>query len=137
MDIFGVVTDMTTPKWNRLRLKEDITYRLRNLKGRTSLTPNLSCRLGFCLSLADPRIPDPSRDDENGMELNRSTLLGDWDDFYEILLRERILQDGLDLEKDFLPQLRAHMNRGAEMACNRIKNLSDVLALVPNQKRAQ
>ena len=71
------------------------------------------------------------------MELNRSTLLGDWDDLYEILLRERILQDGLDLEKDFLPQLRAHMNRGAEMACNRIKNLSDVLALVPNQKRGQ
>ena len=124
---------MASPKWNRLRLSDEFTYRLRNLKGRTGLTPNLICRIGFCLSLAEPRIPDPARYDENGQEFNRSTLLGDWDDLYEALLRERLAADQLDLQAHFLPQLRAHMNRGAGMACNRIRGLSDVLALVPRR----
>ena len=124
---------MANPKWNRLRLSDEFTYRLRNLKGRTGLTPNLICRIGFCLSLAEPRIPDPARYDENGQEFNRSTLLGDWDDLYEALLRERLATDQLDLRAHFLPQLRAHMNRGAGMACDRIRGLSDVLALVPRR----
>lgn len=117
--------------WNRLRLSSDLTYRLRNLKGRTGLTPNLLCRVGFCLSLREPRIPDPDRYDEDGQELNRTTLVGEWDGLVESLLRSRLVADGLDVERDFYSQLRAHMNRGAEMACDRIKNLPDVLALVP------
>lgn len=128
---------MTTPKWNRLRLSDEFTYRLRNLKGRSGLTSNLICRIGFCLSLEEPRIPDPARYDENGQEFNRSTLLGDWDDLYEALLRQRLASDRLDLQADFLPQLRAHMNRGAGMACDRVRVLSDVLALVPHGKHRQ
>lgn len=124
---------MITPKWNRLRLSDEFTYRLRHLKGRSGLTPNLSCRIGFCLSLADPRVPDAARYDENGQEFNRSTLLGEWDDLYEALLRERIAADQLDVETDYLPQLRAHMNRGAGMVCDRIRDLSDLLALVPRK----
>lgn len=122
---------MSSPKWNRLRLSSDLTYRLRNVKGRTGLTPNLVCRLGFCMSLSDPRIPDPARYDEEGQEINRSTLVGEWEDLFEALLRERLALDGLDVEADFLPQLRAHMNRGADMACGRIRYLPDVFGLVP------
>jgi len=121
---------VSTPKWNRLRLSDGLTYKLRNLKGRIGLTPNLICRIGFCLSLDDPRIPDPDHYDEDGPEFNRSTLLGDWDDVFEALLRERLVRDGLEPNADFLPQLRAHMNRGAEMACGRMRGLSDVLSLV-------
>lgn len=123
---------MSPQKWNRLQLSQGLTYKLRNLKGRTGLTPNLLCRLGFCLSLAEPRIPDPTLFDEDGQEFNRSTLFGEWDDLFEALLRERLLADGLDVEEHFLPQLRAHLNRGAEMACSRMRDLSDVLTLVPS-----
>jgi DNA sulfur modification protein DndE len=122
---------VTNNKWNRLRLSDELTYRLRNVKGRTGLTPNLICRIGFCLSLGDPRVPDPDRYDEDGPELNRTTLLGEWDEFYEALLRNRLVQDGLDSGEDFFPQLRAHMNRGAGMACDRLRDLDDVVALVP------
>ena len=121
---------MSTPKWNRLRLSDSLTYRLRNLKGHIGLTPNLICRIGFCLSLDDPRIPDPNHYDEKGPEFNRPTLLGDWEDVSEALLRERLVRDGLEPNADFQPQLRAHMNRGAEMACGRMRDLSDVLSLV-------
>lgn len=44
---------------NRIYVGEEIDLRLRNLKARTGLTPNLLCRLGFCLSLAEPGVPDP------------------------------------------------------------------------------
>ena len=121
---------MSTPKWNRLQLSDHLTFKLRHLKGRTGLTPNLICRIGFCVSLDDPRIPNPEQYAEDGQEFNRSTLLGDWDDVFEALLRERLVHDGLETETHFLPQLRAHMNRGAEMACGRIRGLSDVLSLV-------
>ena len=118
-------------KWNRLRLSSELTYRLRSAKGRTGLTPNLLCRLGFCLSLEDPRVPDATRYDEDGLDFNRSTLLGEWEDLYEALLRERLASDGLAPDEDFLPQLMAHMNRGAGMACDRLRTAADVLALVP------
>lgn len=121
-------------KWTRLRLSDEFTYRLRSLKGRSGLTPNLICRIGFCLSIAEPRIPDASHYNENGQEFNRSTLLGDWDELYEALLRERIVADGLNLEEELFSQMRAHMNRGAGMACDRIRDLSDVLALIPRHK---
>ena len=62
-------------KWNRLRLSSELTYRLRSAKGRTGLTPNLLCRLGFCLSLEDPRVPDATRYDEDGLDCNLSQRL--------------------------------------------------------------
>ena len=125
---------MKSQKWNRLRISDEFTYRLRSLKGRSGLTPNLICRVGLCLSLAEPRVPDPARYNENGQEFNRSTLLGNWDDLYDALLRERLVADGLDLEANFVPQLRAHINRGVGMACGRIRDISDVLALVPRRR---
>jgi DNA sulfur modification protein DndE len=122
---------MIETKWNRLRLSGDLTYRLRNAKGRTGLTPNILCRLGFCLSLADPRVPDPDHYDEDGQEFNRSTLLGSYDELYSALLRQRLAHDSLDPKADFFPYLRAHMNRGAAIVCGRLRNISDVLTLVP------
>ena len=118
-------------KWNRLQLSAEFTYRLRNAKGRTGLTPNLLCRLGFCLSLEEARVPDPARYDDKGLDFNRSTLLGEWEHIYEALLIERIVRDGFDPDTHFMPQLTAHMNRGAGMACDRLRTLSDVLALLP------
>jgi DNA sulfur modification protein DndE len=119
------------PRWQRLRLSRELTYRVRNLKKKTGLTPNLVCRLGLCLSLAEPQIPDPATYDEEGQEFNRSTLLGEWDELFEALLRQRLANDGLNPVVDFIPQLRAHMNRGSEMICNRVREVADVAALMP------
>ena len=41
-------------KLTKLRLTKDASNRLRFLAGRTALTPNLLCRIGFCLSLSRP-----------------------------------------------------------------------------------
>ena len=45
---------------NRIYVGEGVDLRLRNLKARTGLTPNLLCRPGFCLSLAERASPTHS-----------------------------------------------------------------------------
>jgi len=117
--------------FNRIRISKAATVRLSMLKGRTSLTPNILCRIGLSLSLSDPSIPDPKRFDENGQEFNRYTLTGEWDGFFIALLKERLLHDSLDLEKDLLPQFRAHLNRGAIALFDKVKDLGDFYQLVP------
>src|SRR5579883_693970 len=99
--------------FNRIYIGADVDQRLRLLKARTGMTPNLLCRLGFCLSLAEPGIPDPELYNDGQMrEFNRYTLTGQWDLFFFSLLRERLLQDELDLEGDLETQFKAHLCRG-------------------------
>jgi DNA sulfur modification protein DndE len=74
-------------------------------------------------------------DDEKGQEFSRYTLLGEWDAFFIALLRERLIHDGLDPEKDLMPQFKAHLNRGVIMLFSRIKDLSDVYDLIPNTSK--
>ena len=84
-------------KLTKLRLSKDASNRLRFLAGRPGLTPNLLCRIGFCLSLAEPSLPNPDEYPEEEREFNRYTLLGEYDDFFVALLKERCQHDGLDL----------------------------------------
>lgn len=117
--------------FNRIRISKSATVRLSMLKGRIGLTPNILCRIGLCLSLSDPSIPDPQRFDENGQEFNRYTLTGEWDAFFISLLKERLLHDGLDPNKDLLAQFRAHLNRGAIALFDKVKDLGDFYELLP------
>ena len=121
---------------NRIYVSEEIDLRLRNLKARTGLTPNLLCRLGFCLSLAEPGVPDPQLyADGQAREFNRYTLTGQWDLFFFSLLRERLLQDDLDPEMELEPQFKAHISRGVLLLYQRLKNLEDLSDMVAEAQR--
>src|SRR5438874_2179416 len=101
-------------KLTKLRLTKDASNRLRFLAGKTGLTPNLLCRLGFCLSLSEPSAPRPEDYPEEDREFNRYTLLGEYDALYVALLRERCTNDGLP-EEVWPGAFRAHMNRGVSL----------------------
>jgi DNA sulfur modification protein DndE len=121
---------------SRIYVSKDVDFRLRNLKARTGLTPNLLCRIGFCLSLAEPGIPDPNLyADGQGREFNRYTLTGQWDLFFFSLLRERLVQDGLDAEEHLESQFKAHLSRGVTLLSQRLKTLSSLSDLVANAQR--
>ncbi len=116
---------------NRVYVGEEVDLRLRNLKARTGLTPNLLCRLGFCLSLAEPGIPDSSLyADGQAREFNRYTLTGQWDLYFFALLRERLIQDDLDVEANLEGQFKAHLSRGVLLLYQRVKSLSDLADMV-------
>src|SRR5215813_6243753 len=123
--IFG----KTPMKLTKLRLSKEASNRLRFVAGRTDLTPNLLCRIGFCLSLAEPLLPNPGDYPEEEREFNRYTLLGEYDDFFVALLTQRCHQDGIDLGR--LPEyFRAHINRGVMLLQGRLKNVGDLAELI-------
>lgn len=122
--------------FNRIYVGEEVDLRLRNLKARTGLTPNLLCRLGFCLSLAEPGIPDPKLyADSQAREFNRYTLTGQWDQFFFALLRERLVQDELDPNENLEEQFKAHLSRGVLLLFQRLKKLEDLATLVAEAQR--
>jgi len=121
---------------NRIYVGEEVDWRLRHLKARTGLTPNLLCRLGFCLSLAEPGIPDPQLyTDSQAREFNRYTLTGQWDLFFFSLLRERLAQDELNPEADLEAQFKAHLSRGVLLLYQRLKNLEDLADMLAEAQR--
>lgn len=120
-------------KLTRLRFCEEADQRLRVLKARTTITPNLLCRIGFCLSLAEPTPPSPADYPEDSQrEINRYTLTGQYDGIFLALLRERCVKDGVPTNGDlFEDQFRAHMNRGVLLLFQRVKSLPDLCRLLP------
>ncbi|MCU0493393.1 MAG: DNA sulfur modification protein DndE [Chloroflexaceae bacterium] len=123
-------------KLNRVRFCDEADQRLRQLKARTGLSANLLCRIGFCLSLADPLIPQPGDYPENSQrEIERSTLTGQYDELFLALLRERCLRDGAPADDDTMAaQFHAHMNRGVLLLFQRAKTLADVGKLVTSNE---
>ena len=125
--------------FSRLYVSEDIDNKLRVLKMRTGLTPNLICRMGFCLSLSEPGIPDVQLySDTQAREFNRYTLTGQYDLFFFALLRERLSEDGLDTETSIEAQFKAHLSRGVGLLYQRIRNAEDIATMLEEkQKRYQ
>jgi DNA sulfur modification protein DndE len=121
-------------KLSKIRLTKDASNRLRFLAGRTGLTPNLLCRMGFCLSLEEPKAPNPEEFPEEEREFNRYTLLGEYDALYVALLRQRLYQDSLN-EAVLEDHFRAHMNRGISLLQQRVRSVADLASLVgPSQR---
>jgi len=117
-------------KLTKLRLSKDASNRLRFLAGRTGLTPNLLCSIGFCLSLAEPSLPNPDEYSEEDREFNRYTLLGEYDDLFVALLKERCRRDGVDFTN--VPEyFRAHVNRGVMLLQACVRSLGDIAVLLP------
>lgn len=117
-------------KLTKLRLTKDSSNRLKYLSGKTGLTPNLLCRLGFCLSLNETSLPNPVDYPEEDREFNRYTLLGEYDALFVALLRQRCHQQKV-APAELPDYFRAHINRGITLLQRRLKGLVDVVSLPP------
>lgn len=115
-------------KLSKLKLTKESSSRVRFLAGKTGLTPNLLCRLGFCLSLAEPGIPSPDEYPEEDREFNRYTLLGEYDSLFIALLKERHHHDGADFAIE--DAFRAHMNRGVLLLQRRLRDIGQLGDLI-------
>ncbi len=116
---------------NRIWLDEHSDSRLRTLTGKCGVTPNLLCRVGLCLSLSHPGVPDDALySGGRAREFNMPTLLGHCEPLYFALLRERMCSDGLDLEEDLETQFRAHICRGITLLFQRVRSEVDLVALL-------
>ena len=114
----------------RIPFSLDIDNRLRTAKSRTGITPNILCRMGFCLSLEEPGIPNTLSDtNEIGREINRYTLLGKFDMLFVALMKTWLQKKKIDFSR-IDEMFIAHMNRGAEIVVSRVKSVGDIASLI-------
>lgn len=117
---------MSELRLKRIRFSKEADNWLRVLKSRTGITPNILCRMGYCLSLEEFARPDPSKYDESSdREINRYTLLGEYEALFVALLRQRIARDG-EIPDVLDEPFRAHMNRGVVLLATRVKVVADL-----------
>ena len=123
-------------KLSRLRVCEEVSLRLSQLKRRTGITPNILCRIGFCFSLGDATIPDhKDYPPDSEREIDRHTLTGPWDRLFVALIKERCQQDNLPLDDETLAkQFRAHVNRGVLLLHKRVRSISDLALPLPQPR---
>jgi len=114
--------------FNKIKTSAEVQQKLTILKAsnRTKLTPNLILRIAFCHSLNIPSPPKPEDYDQEGSEFNRYTLTGEYDSLFSALLKQRLVEDGLDPEADFVEYFRGHLNRGVLEIYSRFKKIEDI-----------
>ena len=115
----------------RVNFSPEADARMKRLKGATGVTPNLLCRVGFCLSLEEPSAPVPGQYPPGPRDINRYTLTGEYDDLFVSLLRQCMHDQNLDWDTEASEQFTAHMNRGVLLLAPRVKSLSDLMELCP------
>ena len=122
----------------RVPFGKDSDNRLRALKARTQITPNLLCRIGFSISVEERGSPPPIQleGEEIGREINRSTLMGEFEPIFLALLAQWMHEHELDPQDEVQVNqcFIDHMNRGAEMVCSRLKGISDLHSLLPRKQ---
>jgi len=124
------VTDESFAMPDSMRISSRSRGLLSMIKSRTGMQQASSARLAFCLSVADPTIPEASEYDEDGPELRTSDIFGGGEcaDAYTALLAHVLHGDAVpDAARDVL---RAHVNRGITMLFSRARTISDVGLLI-------
>jgi DNA sulfur modification protein DndE len=118
--------------FNKINLSADATSRLRSLRQRAQLTPNLLTRVALMLSLEEGSVAGVAVPDEDGMEMNRYTLTGDYDALFVALLRaveEGAREGGALRDDELLMRLRTHLHRGVGTLAVRVKGPLDIARL--------
>lgn len=117
--------------YSKLKISKDATSRLRSLKQRTHLTPNLLCRYALMQSLEDGPLGDIPLPDQDGQEFNAYTLTGELTELLLALVRsveEQSTQHAL-ADEDIMARMRGHIHRGIGSLSVRVKSPSDLLLL--------
>ena len=114
----------------RIPITVETDNRLRMLKARTGINPNILCRIGFCLSLGEtnlpPKLPTPLK---SAREINRYTLLGKYDQAFVALLATKIEKNEKS-EENIDSLFLEHINRGIELLAARVKSVKDIRCIL-------
>ncbi len=121
-------------KFSRIRISSRSAMLLGSLKHITGLTPNITARFAFCMSLKERSIPNPDEYNEEGTEISPTVLFGDHEKIYHTLMINRLKKDKLDPELYLNKMTRAHINRGVIALHPRIKHLSDFYELIQEER---
>jgi DNA sulfur modification protein DndE len=117
-----------------IRLSRQAKDHLIKLKRVTGIEHwNVLCRWALCVSLAEHSAPPAAKiPADSNVEMTWRVFGGAHADVYLALMKERCLQDGLELDPDTLAQqFRLHLHRGiAYLFGNKeLRKIDDMIAL--------
>ncbi|KIV56068.1 DNA sulfur modification protein [Aneurinibacillus migulanus] len=98
----------------RLRTSKYTADRLKQLQASTNITPNILARLAVSLSLQQGAIDKVEIKDTAGIEFNRTTLTGEFDDVYRAAIAQHSGREVKD--EEYFPELfNMHLERGVRL----------------------
>ncbi|TVT87912.1 DndE family protein [Pseudomonas sp. RGB] len=115
---------------HKFKISASSTAKLKYLKSKTGLTPNILSRYAIALALADDSgLGNASVSDLDGQEFNAPTLFGEHLDIYEALLRQFTHQNNLNWDPV------RHVASLVEVGLHKIghvRSIKDVARLIAN-----
>lgn len=107
--------------------KKTMTF-FEEMAASTNYAPFILSKLAISMSLkrGGPLQDNDFHTDTYGLELNRQTITGEWDELYKSLIE---MHEGQHISDDdyFQKYLKAHLDRGARMIYSEFKYNSDFL----------
>lgn len=95
---------------------------LKQLQTTTSITPNILSRVAVALSLREAHQVTPlTCESSGGLEINRSTLTGEYDYTFKALIAQHSRREISD--EEYFPDLfNAHLERGIRILTNEYRH---------------
>lgn len=117
---------------SKFYISAEATGKLRVLRQRAMVTPNLLCRMAMGLSFELGPIGPVVVTTEDGQEFNAYTLFGPDQPIYTSMLKVLETGDGAEEIEDgqLLHRLKAHIDRGIGQLAVRIKSPSDTARIL-------
>lgn len=102
----------------RLKTSEKTMEIFEYLESKTRLQPFILSKMAIALSLEkEDDIDSVPDEDTKGLELNRQTIMGEFDDLFKALI-EQNLNKSLTDDEYYPKYAKKHLDRGAEMLKN-------------------
>lgn len=102
----------------------------------TNYAPFILAKLAISMSIKSgkPLTEGNLKTDNFGLELNRQTITGEWDELYKCLIE---MFEGRHISDDeyFQKYLKAHLDRGARMIYSEFKYNNDFLLGLLSEKK--
>lgn len=106
------------------------------IQASTNYAPYILAKMSIAMSIkSGNRLNEIDfRTDSYGLELNRQTITGEWDDLFKALI-EMFEKKHINDDDYFQKYLKAHLDRGAKMIYSEFKYNNDfLLALLSKDK---
>ena len=106
------------------------------IQASTNYAPYILAKMSIAMSIkSGNRLNEIDfRSDSYGLELNRQTITGEWDDLFKALI-EMFEKKHINDDDYFQKYLKAHLDRGAKMIYSEFKYNNDfLLALLSKDK---
>ena len=105
----------------KLRTSKETLDIFEYIRGSEGLQPFALSKIAIALSIRKGELsPQDFKADNNGLELNRQTIFGEYDSLFKSLIALIMKREISD--DDFFPLLsKAHLDRGAKMLYNEVR----------------